>query len=337
MNLPLLLLFSSFTVIYSFEVVGPGYNYSCYGKCNDISTPTKAGTMMIGGGTDVDEGFRWMIDLSGGGNFVVIRTYGTDAYNKYIYELGPIHSVSTIIITSREGSNSRFVHNIIVHCEALFIAGGDQNEYITLWNQTKLQKGIQHIIKNNVPIGGTSAGLNVLGDWIFTAETGGITSEEALENPYSPDLTLGNNFLHVSPFLDNIIFDTHFYQRDRMGRSVTFLARLITDHHGNLDYHVISVDEQTAILLGNNEGEIINQDGSIELTHSAYFITATQVPTVCLPEKPLTFYNISVSRLEYKDKWDFQKWEPISNDVVQYYLNIEEANITSTQEGGYIY
>lgn len=42
----------------------------------------------MGGGTDVDAAFKWMIERSGGGNFVVIRTAGTDAYNPYIYNLG---------------------------------------------------------------------------------------------------------------------------------------------------------------------------------------------------------------------------------------------------------
>jgi hypothetical protein len=42
----------------------------------------------MGGGTDVDAGFRWMLPRCNGGNFVVIRASGTDAYNEYIYNLG---------------------------------------------------------------------------------------------------------------------------------------------------------------------------------------------------------------------------------------------------------
>jgi hypothetical protein len=96
---------------------------------------------------------------------------------------------------------------------------------------------IEHQIILN--LGGTSAGLHVLGDYIFTAATGGIDSEEALENPYSPDLTIGDNFLRVSEYTENVIFDSHFEQRDRMGRSITFLARLLTDYpHGDRKSHL---------------------------------------------------------------------------------------------------
>jgi hypothetical protein len=35
----------------------------------------------MGGGTDVDAAFQWMCQRSGGGDFLVIRATGTDAYN----------------------------------------------------------------------------------------------------------------------------------------------------------------------------------------------------------------------------------------------------------------
>ena len=39
------------------------------------------GLVIMGGGTDVDAAFQWMCERAGGGDFVVIRTTGTDAYN----------------------------------------------------------------------------------------------------------------------------------------------------------------------------------------------------------------------------------------------------------------
>src|ERR1051325_6452442 len=41
------------------------------------------GLVLMGGGTDVDAAFQWMCQRAGGGDFVVIRTSGTDAYNPY--------------------------------------------------------------------------------------------------------------------------------------------------------------------------------------------------------------------------------------------------------------
>lgn len=102
---------------------------------------------------------------------------------------------------------------------------------MTFWNDTGVQHELQyHISIKKAPIGGTGAGLHVLGDFIFTAAEGTITSAEALANPYDKYMTLDTGFLKASPFLKDVITDSHFYQRDRMGRSITFLARLLTDY-----------------------------------------------------------------------------------------------------------
>ena len=68
------------------------------------------GLVLMGGGTDVDAAFQWMCQRAGGGDFVVIRTTGTDAYNPYIQELCPqLDSVETIMITSVAGAYSAYV------------------------------------------------------------------------------------------------------------------------------------------------------------------------------------------------------------------------------------
>src|SRR5690606_29240729 len=51
------------------------------GDTADIKTNTQGGVVLMGGGTDVDAAFQWMIARSGGGDAVIIRASGTDAYN----------------------------------------------------------------------------------------------------------------------------------------------------------------------------------------------------------------------------------------------------------------
>jgi len=50
----------------------PSYEYYVVGSSNDAAGSTSAGQLLMGGGTDVDDAFRWMIGKSGGGDFVVI-------------------------------------------------------------------------------------------------------------------------------------------------------------------------------------------------------------------------------------------------------------------------
>src|SRR4030095_10353473 len=150
------------------------------------------GLVLMGGGTDVDAAFQWMCQRAGGGDFVVIRTTGTDAYNPYIQQLCPqMDSVETIIITSVTGANSAYVSSHIQNAEALWIAGGDQSTYVALWRGTAVETGVNHLLNSKLaPVGGTSAGLAVLSQFIYTGALGSVTSSQALANPFHRYVTL---------------------------------------------------------------------------------------------------------------------------------------------------
>src|SRR5262245_25980520 len=132
------------------------------------------GLVLMGGGTDVDAAFQWMCQRAGGGDFVVIRTTGTDAYNPYIQQLCPqMDSVETIIINNVNGANSEYVSSHIQNAEALWIAGGDQSTYVNLWRGTAVQTGVNFLLNSKLaPVGGTSAGLAVLSQFIYTGAVG---------------------------------------------------------------------------------------------------------------------------------------------------------------------
>lgn len=139
------------------------YSYFRVGNLADITTATTGGTVLMGGGTDVDAAFQWMCQRSGNGDFLVIRAAGTDAYNPYIQQLCPQeNSVATLIIPNSTAANDPFVISTIQHAEALWIAGGDQSNYINFWQGTPVESALNNLIAQGVPTGGTSAGMNVL-------------------------------------------------------------------------------------------------------------------------------------------------------------------------------
>src|SRR6185503_5120378 len=120
----------------------PGFQAFIAGNPGDAqpSQSLSPGLVLMGGGIDVDAAFQWMCQRAGGGDFLVIRTTGTDAYNPYIQQLCPqMDSVETIIITSITGANSAYVSTQIQNAEALWIAGGDQSTYVALWRGTAVQ------------------------------------------------------------------------------------------------------------------------------------------------------------------------------------------------------
>lgn len=52
---------------------GPGFVLSCTGNCVNVNTQTVPGMILMGGGTDVDDAFVWLVQRAGGGNILVLR------------------------------------------------------------------------------------------------------------------------------------------------------------------------------------------------------------------------------------------------------------------------
>jgi len=264
------------------------------GSPADVNTAVSAGTVLMGGGADVDAAFTWMIDKSGGGDFVVIRATGTDAYNSYIYGLGSANSVETFLINSRELANDSAVVQAVRKAEALFFAGGDQNDYISFYRGTALGSALNYLANvKHVPFGGTSAGMAIQG-YVYYDGITNVVSEEVLLNPYRSGTGIHyNDFLH-NPFLQRTICDTHFNTkggttdngiRGRQGRMMSFLARMITDS-SMADVKGIACDEKTAVC--------IDQDGIAMVVGlgKAYFLRQwCAAPETCVQGQPLTWTN----------------------------------------------
>lgn len=249
------------------------------GNPADATTPTKGGLQLEGGGADIDAAFRWLIDHSGGGNIVVIRASGEDGYNAYIFELGRVASVESIMFKSREAAFDKDVLRAIEHAEAIFIAGGDQSNYVRFWKGTPVADALNALARRGVPIGGTSAGLAVLGQVAYTAMNDGdgpsLTSAVALANPYVAQVALERAFLTL-PRMTAIVTDSHVGPRNRLGRTLVFLARMVAGGWAS-PARAIAVDQESAVL--------VEADGTAAVAGKAptYFIETTAKPAVCKP------------------------------------------------------
>jgi cyanophycinase len=241
------------------------------------------GAVLLGGAGDVDAATRFLCRHAHGGEVVVLRASGTDAYNPYFHQLCPNNSVTTLLITSPEGASDPAAIRHVHDAHAVFFAGGDQSNYVKFW-PGPMQREINAAIARGVPIGGTSAGLAVLGEFVFSARHDTITSPEAFANPFDPKLTLDRNFLSI-PVLRGIITDSHFSERSRMGRTVAFLARIL--HDGWADpARAIGIDQETAVL--------VEADGKAAVVGKgfAYFLELAHQPERCVPAEPLTVRGI---------------------------------------------
>ena len=329
----LLLTFAVLCVLSISVYAGPKPGFTSFVVGNPADAPQSSqstpGLVLMGGGSDVDAAFQWMCQRAAGGDFLVIRTTGTDAYNPYIQQLCPqMDSVETIIITTVTGANSAYVSNQIQNAEALWIAGGDQSTYVNLWRGTAVQAGVNFLLNTKqAPVGGTSAGLAVLSQFIYTGAIGSVTSSQALANPFHRYVTLDRD-LFQSALGVNKLYDSHFVTRDRLGRSLVFLARIVNNGWA-AQPRAIGIDEETALLVTANGAATMVGVGA------AYFLQAPGPAQVLVDKTPLTYLNISVYKLPQSGTFNLSSWTGTGG--VAYTLNVNNGSVTSTQAGGNIY
>jgi cyanophycinase len=265
------------------------------GDAADVTPAPTAGLLLMGGITDVDAAINWFLQRANGGDVVVIRSSGADGYNQYMFEMIPVNSVETIIIDSREKAELASVEQKIRNAEALFIAGGDQWNYVNYWKNTATENAINYLLNTKgVTVGGTSAGLAVLGQTYFSAQNGSITSDQALGNPYHRGVALGSADFLNAPNMQNTITDSHYTQRDRQGRHITFMARLMKDW-AYTNIKGIGVDEETAVCID------ASGIGKVYGINNAYFLKNTGPGAeTCLSKKPLTWNRSAMAVSAYR-------------------------------------
>jgi cyanophycinase-like exopeptidase len=95
------------------------------------------------------------------------------------------------------------------------------------------------------------------------------------------------------------VIDTHFSDRDRMGRLMTFMARQLRD--GITDSVLgIGIDEGTSL--------VVNPDGIAQVMGegAVYFVLGDHIPEECEPQTPLTFSNYKIWKRENGEKFDLK-------------------------------
>ncbi|MCW5574188.1 MAG: isoaspartyl peptidase/L-asparaginase [Steroidobacteraceae bacterium] len=203
------------------------YRYFVVG---DPAAPTPAavsgGLLLMGGGDRNFDALRWFVAKAGHGHLVVLRaSQTTDVADEFYYTVGGLASVETYVFSGRAAATDPKVLASLAHADGIFIAGGDQSRYVRFWKGTPVAAALDAHVAAGKPLGGTSAGLAILGEYLYGAMDGGsITSPEALADPLGPATTIEGDFLHL-PLLRGIVTDTHFRERERLGRLFAFLTK----------------------------------------------------------------------------------------------------------------
>ena len=287
-------LLSLVSLIISLSTTALSQNYASYftGSAVDIETMPSGGICLMGGASEDDNAMVWFLQQAKGGDILVLRASGSDGYNNYLYsELGvDVNSVETIVFNEFAASTEPYIHQKIQQAEAIWFAGGDQWDYISYWRNNLIDSLINDAISNrNIAIGGTSAGMAILGGFYFSAENGTVTSSTALSNPYDNNVKIDSTSFISNQYLSNVITDTHYDNPDRKGRHLVFLSRILVDY--GIEAKGIACDEYTAICIDTNGIAKVFGDYPT-YDDNAYFIQtncelASVTPENCTAGNPL--------------------------------------------------
>ncbi|WP_226702634.1 Type 1 glutamine amidotransferase-like domain-containing protein [Microbulbifer elongatus] len=219
---------------------------------------SSGGLLVMGGGSDVDAAFTRRVEpLIDGGDVVVLRTSGSDGYNDYLLNLLNADSVETLIVDRSQFANDAYVEWAVRSAEFVWIAGGDQSDYLNQWQGTALQQALDDVLDRGGVLGGTSAGAAVQSEHIYDPDgVLGAYSSEAVSDLCHENINVSTGFLSTS-IMQGVIVDTHFAERDRMGRLMAFMAGLPSGIHG------IGVDEATSIFFTADGSGVVDGAGSV--------------------------------------------------------------------------
>lgn len=204
-------------------------------------------------------------------------------------------------------SHARGGHIVILRAvsdDSFDPADGDQGNYIRYWKGTPVQAALNAHVLANRPIGGSSAGLAILGHYSYTCLDGqSMESKTALADPFHPGVTIESDFLHLR-WLESVITDTHFSARSRLGRLIVFVARINQEHPSDRVFG-IGVDEKSALLIGaDGVGRLA--EGS---AGSAWVVTPQEPASILVKGQPLTLRAIRIVRLDPKSGIDLRTRE----------------------------
>ncbi len=208
--------------------------------------------------------------------------------------------------------------------DILFLKGGDQYNYYATYKNTLTQQALQDKFDEGGVICGTSAGLAVMSEVIFTAQNGTVYPDECIENPNNQYVNLENDFLN---FFQDHIFDSHFTHRGRAGRIMGFMANWKMNRNEMIDG--IGIDETTALAITPEK------TGTVYGTGAANFYLPGDTSIYHLDNEMLIVDSLRVMQLLHGCTIDFNSGEVSGlNEDFSPLVNEENGNYVILASGG---
>ncbi len=257
-----------------------------------------------------------------GGNVVILRASYTNIDDRHFYDAGKFASVQTVLVPPcASTAEVNHVATIVDGADAVYFAGGDQANYVR-WKGTELIAAVKRVYARGGVVGGGSAGLAIQGAVVYDSVAADAMNLEtatadATKDPLEPRISFTTG-LFAWPALQDTITDTHLVARDRLGRTIVFLARIFHDRLlPNADQiYALGIDEGSAIVVDpDGMATLLNGKGG----RGAYLVR-TDTPPRLVPGQPL-HYTLEVAhiarngeRFNLLDKQSPEPWYTVTVD-----------------------
>ena len=196
-----------------------------------------------------------------------------------------IQDCAVSYINSRSEANDPLLAARLRRADVIFFSGGDQLRLNFNLGGTAALDAIKQAHKDGSVIAGTSAGAAILPSLMLA---GGLVEEASQKGKIRAASGFG--------FIENGVIDTHFSERGRMPRLFHMAA-------ANPALQGIGVDEDTALVIRNNQAEVVGS-GTVSI------VDADNIQTDYLERdigEEFEVKNIAVHRLGAGERYDFAK------------------------------
>ena len=228
---------------------------------------------IIGGGSRSDELMTKMISEA---NFlskdyaVVLPMSSAEPDSAFIYFEKQFKRLCknrlTMLNFATKTTQNKIWNDSLAKAKLIFISGGDQNKFMSVVQNTPTFDAIHLAYKNGSLIAGTSAGAAVMCEKM-------ITGNQKLEKEYTETFnSIRFDNLETSVglgLIKNAIIDQHFLKRSRFNRLLTALAEFP-------NCIGIGIDESTAIIVHQNEIEIVGSSSVIVIKNPKEITKSTK-------------------------------------------------------------
>jgi cyanophycinase len=213
-------------------------------------------------------------------------------YREVFTALG-VKTVEVLDIRTQEDAHLPANVEKVAKATAMFFTGGDQLRITSQLGGSPVYQCMHRRYGEGATIAGTSAGAAAMPTTMLISGTSDASPVGA-DVGMAPGLGL----------LDNVVIDTHFAERGRLGR----LLGAVAHNPRNLG---IGLDEDTALIVERNQCHVLGS-GAVSI------IDGSEISYTSLTEKEsdtiISIYNTKLHILGENDRFDLQARRPLSKN-----------------------